>query len=196
MWLQSFLHYYRDLNPISEQTSHPQKIYLRVKTCFLVKVGVTCSGCGSGLQGMNVSQRSVLWGDKFECVCVCERKNIYASLQCLARMLLTLAYSHTHCCNSNCYPQQALQACRWSAEWNLSRGASPGGTSRRRSQIEARCCRCRNEPTGPGSIYRAQPGSLHNNTLIIARPELFITLPAAVNVREGNNVTARIVQSV
>ncbi len=31
------------------------------------------------------------------------------------------------------------------------------GTAGRRSQIEARCCRCRNEHTGPGSIYRLSP---------------------------------------
>lgn len=49
--------------------------------------------------------------------------------------------------------------CRLShgAEWNLTGEHVSQGGGGAWSQIEARCCRCRNEAAGPGSIYRLSP---------------------------------------
>lgn len=42
-------------------------------------------------------------------------------------------------------------------KWRVSPRGGGGVGGGRRSQIEARCCRCMNEHTGPGSIYRLSP---------------------------------------
>lgn len=128
------------------------QIHVHLKTSFYSNVGMKTFRC---LQGIKEKVREESWW--------ATKSDLNISGRSHGTKLTS--HTHTHTLSLQCVLPPA-GPCRRSggAQWNLSGERLPwevvvvvGGRRGVGAQIEARCCRRRNEHTGPGSIYR--PGS-------------------------------------